>query len=121
MSLFKKVHKSLTRVGRKVGFSKRASKLWARSITGDFWGVIRAVQRSHKLGKFGHSIAPSMSESNLVTRAYNKLMSNMSRSALRAAERQAANSSAANSASAAVQTIPQQRLDYAYRRLSDLT
>lgn len=105
MGLFKKFN-------RKV-FGKRASK-WISN-------PLRALQRSHKFGKLGHTVLPSNSEHNLVTKAYNKLMSNMSRSALRAAERQAANSPAANSASAAVQTIPQQRLDYGYRRLADLT
>ena len=99
---------------------KVASKAFGKKLGGKIakWAVnpFRAAQRSHRLG---HTWAPSMSNQNQITKAYNKLVSQMGKSALRAAERQSAHM-VGNSGSSARVSLPQQRMDYSYRRLSDL-
>lgn len=125
MSIFKKIHRKLTSFHRKLGLSKRASQLVARSITGDSVGALRALQRSHKFGRVGKSLLPTNSDSNYLTHAWNKLKGSISRMA----ERQVAKQSATNSSKSAAQAMSYQarplditanRVDYRYRRLADL-
>lgn len=105
----------LRRAVRKVASTAFGKKL-GKKITKWTVNPFRAAQRSHRLG---HTLATSMSNQNQITRAYNKLVSQMGKSALRAAERQSAHM-VGNSGSSARVALPQQRLDYSYRRLSDL-
>lgn len=84
----------------------------------------RAAQRSHR---FGHSWAPSWSDKNIITQAYNKVMNSFSSAAMRAAQRQVADQvgnsgyTASQSAYASMSPNVTQHLDYSYRRLSDIS
>lgn len=117
MSFLKKIKHSVDKSIRKVGLSRRASKVARQLITGDVPGLLRSVQRSHKLGKLGHTAAPSMSDNNLITRAYNRSMAALSRSAMRAATK----SDVVNNASSYGRTVDpseivSRQLDYRYHR-----
>lgn len=119
MSFFKKIHRGFSKIGRKVGLGRTASNIWARSITGDAIGAARAAQRSHRLG---HTWASSWSESNQLTKYYNKLMSKIGKSASRAVARNTnTNSASSVRTQTAMPAMTSQRLNYGYRRLSDIT
>lgn len=104
---------------RKV-FKKAFGSKLGKKIDKFISNPLRRIQRSHKFGRLGHSVAPTMSDSSYITHAYNKLMSSMGKSAMRAAERQAASVSGNSAYTASVHVSPSQRMDYSYRRLSDL-
>lgn len=120
MSFLKKIKHGVDKTFRKVGLSRRASKVARQLVSNDVVGLLRSVQRSHKLGKVGHSLAPSMSESNQLTRALNSIQKSISRSATRAA----ASNQAVTSAKSYTQSLPtdilSNRLDYRYRRFGGL-
>lgn len=86
----------------------------------------RAIQRSHIGGDIGKSLAPSWSDRNLITQAYNKAMSALSGAAERAATRMTA-SQVGNSASSADRYYGSlgtgymaPRVDYSYRSLKQM-
>lgn len=120
MSFFKKIHHTLEKAHRKVGLGKTASKFIARSLTGDSIGAIRSLQRSHSFGRLGKTLLPSFSDKNYITKAYNKLMSKIGSVAVRNASR-VSNSASSVRTQTAMPVSTSQRLDYNYRRLSDLT
>ena len=108
--------KHTLRKATKSVFGSKGKKVWNYLSN-----PLRAAQRSHK---FGHTSAPSWSDKNQITRLFNQAMTSLGKSAMRAAERQVATQTG-NSSSTASQayTVPSvnTRLDYRYRRLSDLT
>lgn len=117
MSILRKIKHRVDKAIHQVGLSRKASKVARQLITGDVPGLLRSVQRSHKLGKLGHTAAPSMSSSNLITHAYNRAMASLSRSAMRAATK----SDVVNNASSYGRTVDpseivSRQLDYRYHR-----
>ena len=115
MGFLKKIGHSL-RHGFSVGspkkiFGKKGYK-WVKN-------PFRAAQRSHKLG---HTLAPSWSDSNQITRVYNKLMNKLGKSAERSMARNTnTNSAQIVRSQTSMPLSTSQRLNYNYRRLSDIT
>lgn len=105
-----------------MGFlGKTFKKAFGKRVGGFLANPLRRLQRSHKLGKLGHSLLPSMSDQNYLTHAFNKLSKSIGRSALRAAERQSASLTGNSAYTASHASLsPNQALDYSYRRLKDI-
>lgn len=109
MGLFRKVFKKA--FGSKVG--KKVDKFVSNPL--------RRIQRSHSFGKLGHTLLPSTSKNNLVTRGYFSLMNRLGKAANRMASRMAASPTVSNAMTASqLPSLQSQRLDYRYRRLKDL-
>ena len=117
MGFLNKIHHKLEHGLRKIGLPKSIAFHQSRLLTGDAPGVLRRLQRSHRLG---HTAAPSFSESNQITKAYNRLMTSVGDHAVRAIARNS-NSASNLRSQTRMPSSTSQRLDYNYRRLSDIT
>lgn len=100
---------------------KALKKAFGKKVGGFLANPLRRIQRSHKFGKLGHSILPSMSDNNYLTHAFNKISKSLGKSALRAASRQSASMVGSSAYTASRASLsPSQALDYSYRRLKDI-